>query len=115
MVSDAIYTYDITIFTASVAIAIIVSFVAIYIFSTLQHLMKNRLLKMFTSLVMGLAISSMHYTGLMGTTYYIHRDKIDSLHESSSNEYELSKHISFNWFGFVAALITVVEFYRPVY
>ncbi|MBO0602504.1 EAL domain-containing protein [Sporosarcina sp. E16_3] len=82
MVSDAIYTYDITIFTASVAIAISISFIAIYIFSTLQHLMKNRLLKMFTSLVMGLAISSMHYTGLMGTTYYIHHDKIDSLHES---------------------------------
>ena len=29
---------------------------------------------------MGLAVSSMHYTGLIGTTYYIHRDKIDSLH-----------------------------------
>ena len=81
MVSDAIYTYDLTIFTASVAIAIIVSFVAIYIFTSLQHLMKNRLLKMLTSVIMGLAISSMHYTGLMGTTYYIHRDKIDSLHE----------------------------------
>ena len=43
MVSDAIYTYDLTIFTVSVAIAIIVSFVAIYIFSSLQHLMKKRL------------------------------------------------------------------------
>ena len=29
---------------------------------------------------MGLAISGMHYMGLIGTTYYIHRDKIDSLH-----------------------------------
>ncbi|MET3656594.1 bifunctional diguanylate cyclase/phosphodiesterase [Sporosarcina psychrophila] len=81
MESDAIYTYDRTIFTASVAIAISISFIAIYIFSSLQHLLKNKLLKTVTSLVMGLAISSMHYTGLMGTTYYIHRDKIDSLHE----------------------------------
>jgi diguanylate cyclase len=80
MISDAVYTYDIKIFIASVAIAIIVSFVAIYIFSSLQHTLKNRLLKMFTSLIMGLAVSSMHYTGLIGTTYYIHRDKIDSLH-----------------------------------
>jgi len=81
MVTDAIYTYDITIFTASVAIAIIVSIVSIYIFTSLVHLMKNRVLKMFSSLVMGLAISSMHYTGLIGTTYYIHRDKIDSLND----------------------------------
>lgn len=80
MISDAVYKYDIKNFIASVAIAIIVSFVAIYIFSTLQHTLKNRLLKMFVSLVMGLAVSSMHYTGLIGTTYYIHRDKIDSLH-----------------------------------
>jgi len=81
MVSDAVYTYDRTIFSASVAIAISISFIAIYIFSSLRHLMKNKLLKIVTSLVMGLAVSSMHYTGLMGTTYYIHRDKIDSLHE----------------------------------
>jgi len=81
MVSDAIYTYDRTIFSLSVAIAISISFIAISIFSFFQHLMKNILLKIVTSLVMGLAVSSMHYTGLMGTTYYIHRDKIDSLHE----------------------------------
>ena len=80
MVSDADYTYDLTIFIVSVAIAIIVSFVAIYIFTSLQHLMKNRLQKMLTSVIIGLAVSSMHYTGLLGTTYYIHRDKIDSLH-----------------------------------
>lgn len=81
IVSDAVYTCDLTIFTSSVAIAISISFIAIYIFSSHQHLMKNKLLKIVTSLVMGIAMSSMHYTRLMGTTYYIHRDKIDSLRE----------------------------------
>ena len=41
MISDAIYTYDPMIFTASVAIATIISFVAIYIFASLQHLLKE--------------------------------------------------------------------------
>ena len=60
---------------------------------------------------MGLAVSSMHYTGLMGTTYYIHRDKIDSLHgihQMDMNYLNISVSIGL---GSIATIITVVEFY----
>ena len=60
---------------------------------------------------MGLAVSSMHYTGLMGTTYYIHHDEIDSLygvHQMNMSYFNIAVSIGM---GSVTAIITVVEFY----
>lgn len=73
---DAYYIYNPWIFSASILIAIIVSFVAIYIFSRQQRYAKNNYIKAFTSVIMGFAVASMHYTGMAGTTFYLPQHKM---------------------------------------
>lgn len=74
MKMDALYVYDGWLFTASVVIAIVVSFVALFIFSTLQRYMENRFIQLMTAIIMGLAVSSMHYTGMMAISFYVAPD-----------------------------------------
>ncbi len=74
MKMEASYVYDKWLFLASIAIAILVSFVALFIFSALQHYMENRLIRLMTAIVMGLAVSSMHYTGMMAISFYVSPD-----------------------------------------
>ncbi len=64
------YSYNKWIFVLSIAIAVAVSVVAVYIFSDLQKWMKNRYMHLLTAIIMGLAISSMHYTGMSSVTFY---------------------------------------------
>ncbi|QFF98464.1 EAL domain-containing protein [Psychrobacillus glaciei] len=71
MKMDIVYAYDKTLFAGSIVIAVVVSVVAIYIFSTLQKYMTNRLIQIITSVVMGLAVSSMHYTGMAAITFFV--------------------------------------------
>lgn len=71
MVMDAYYVYNPWIFTSSILIAISVSFTAIYIFSRQQRYAKNSYVKTLTSVILGLAVASMHYTGMAGTTFYL--------------------------------------------
>jgi len=61
-------------FAGSILIAMTVSFIALYIFTSLQRLMDRRLIKIVTSLMMGLAISSMHYTGMASVVFYVDAD-----------------------------------------
>jgi EAL domain-containing protein (putative c-di-GMP-specific phosphodiesterase class I)/NO-binding membrane sensor protein with MHYT domain len=65
------YVYKPWIFAASIVIAIVVSFVALYIFSALQKFMGNLFIKLMTSVLMGLAITSMHYTGMASVVFYV--------------------------------------------
>lgn len=65
------HAYKPGIFTGSIVIAMTVSFIALYIFSSLQRLMDRRVIKIVTSLIMGLAISSMHYTGMASVVFYV--------------------------------------------
>jgi EAL domain-containing protein (putative c-di-GMP-specific phosphodiesterase class I)/NO-binding membrane sensor protein with MHYT domain len=65
------YVYKPWIFLASIGIAIVVSFVALYIFSALQKFMGNLFIKLITSILMGLAITSMHYTGMSSVIFYV--------------------------------------------
>lgn len=74
MKMEALYVYDGWLFTASVVIAIVVSFVALFIFSTLQRYMENRIIRLMTAIIMGLAVSSMHYTGMMAISFYVAPD-----------------------------------------
>ena len=74
MKMEAQYVYDGWLFTASVVIAIVVSFVALFIFSTLQRYMENRIIQLMTAIIMGLAVSSMHYTGMMAISFYVAPD-----------------------------------------
>lgn len=55
-------------------VAILVSFIAFFIFSALQHYMENRFIRLMTAITMGLAVSSMHYTGMMAISFYVSPD-----------------------------------------
>ncbi|WP_456277239.1 bifunctional diguanylate cyclase/phosphodiesterase [Bacillus sp. AK128] len=79
MEMEASYYYRVWILIASIAIAITVSYVALYIFSTLQKYMGNILIKLVTSLLMGVAITSMHYTGMSAVVFYVEESMIDRL------------------------------------
>ncbi|MGM0846588.1 MAG: putative bifunctional diguanylate cyclase/phosphodiesterase [Bacillota bacterium] len=70
MKMEAEYVYRPLIFLASIGIAVVVSYVALYIFSTLQKYMAKLLIKVTTSILMGLAITSMHYTGMAAVVFY---------------------------------------------
>ncbi|TYS14094.1 EAL domain-containing protein [Rossellomorea vietnamensis] len=70
MKMEAQYVYRPWIFLASIVIAVVVSYVALYIFSTLQKYMAKLLIKVMTSILMGLAITSMHYTGMWAVVFY---------------------------------------------
>ncbi|WP_046174202.1 putative bifunctional diguanylate cyclase/phosphodiesterase [Domibacillus indicus] len=85
MVMDAVYRYNIWLFLSSIAIAIVVSFIALYIFSNLKQLMEKRIVKIITALIMGLAISSMHYTGMAAVTFYASPDSILRDHASHTD------------------------------
>lgn len=84
MKMEAFHVYDGWLFTASVVIAIVVSFVALFIFSTLQRFMKNRFIQLTTAILLGLAVSSMHYTGMIAISFYVvpdHSHTSAAIHE----------------------------------
>lgn len=74
MEMDIFYTYDRLLFAVSIGIAVAVSMIAVYIFSNLQLYMKNRWIQLCTAVIMGLAVSSMHYTGMSAITFYMPKD-----------------------------------------
>lgn len=71
VMKDVKYVYQLKYFILSVIIAITVSFVSLFIFSRLNRYMSNLLLKLLTSIIMGLAVASMHYTGMYAVKYYV--------------------------------------------
>lgn len=74
MKMEAIAVYHTGLFIASIGIAIVVSIIALSILSTLQDYMKKQGMRFLTSITLGLAVSSMHYTGMMAVTYYVTPD-----------------------------------------
>ncbi|RUL54026.1 EAL domain-containing protein [Lysinibacillus antri] len=80
MEMEAAYTYKTWMFVLSILIAITVSYTALYIFTTLQKHMDNQLIKMITSIIMGLAITSMHYTGMAAVVFYVNEPLPNQLH-----------------------------------
>ncbi|MYL58429.1 EAL domain-containing protein [Virgibacillus halodenitrificans] len=68
------YYYHLPLFTLSIIVAIIVSFVALYVFSVLQNQMKNWLQRLIVAVIMGIAISSMHYIGMAAVVFYVPKD-----------------------------------------
>ena len=71
MEMDVIYTYDGLLFLVSICIAMFVSVIAVYIFSKVQKYEASFLVLLLVSLIMGLGISSMHYTGMAAMNFYI--------------------------------------------
>lgn len=86
MVTNAVYRYDAGLFILSIVIAIVVSFVALYIFSRLKKLMEKWIMKIVTALLMGLATSSMHYTGMSAVRFFVHpSDAVSGSHVGHDN------------------------------
>jgi diguanylate cyclase len=73
------YAYKPLILLASVLIAVVVSYMALFIFSSLQKFMGTQWIKILTSVLMGLAITSMHYTGMSAVIFYTDKP-LDGMH-----------------------------------
>lgn len=71
MVSEARYYYEPGTFILSILIAIAVSNIAMYIFLFFKKNASNMWTRILTAVLMGLAISSMHYTGMYSVNYYV--------------------------------------------
>lgn len=68
---EGLIVYQPWIFIASILIAIAASVVALYVFSSLREHMENHSIHIGTAIILGLAVSSMHYTGMMASTFYV--------------------------------------------
>lgn len=79
------YAYKPGLFIGSILIAMVVSFVALYILTSLQRLMNRRVIKLVTSVILGLAVSSMHYTGMASVVFYVDADTVFSTNHDHSN------------------------------
>ncbi|RHW36176.1 EAL domain-containing protein [Lysinibacillus yapensis] len=71
METEARYYYEPWSFVLSIAIAIVVSNIAMYIFLFFKKNKSNSWIKIVTAILMGLAISSMHYTGMVSVKFYV--------------------------------------------
>lgn len=80
MEMEAEHYYRIWPLLVSIIIAVLVSFVALFIFSKLQKYMGNRLIKLLTSILLGLAITSMHYTGMLSVVFYVEERMLINSH-----------------------------------
>lgn len=85
MKMDASYYYDKWLFALSIFIAIAVSFVALYIFSFIKRFMANLLIKWLTAIIMGIAITSMHYTGMSAMKFYTETEVSHTAHMQVMN------------------------------
>ncbi|ATP41238.1 oxygen sensor protein DosP [Solibacillus sp. R5-41] len=68
---DAYYVYKPIIFTVSILIAIAASFAALYIFSVVKNFMDRIFVKVVAALLLAIAITSMHYTGMQAIQFYV--------------------------------------------
>ena len=71
MKTKAMYYYKPGLFILSIVIAVVVSMIAMYVFAALQKHMSNHLIKVIIAILLGFAISSMHYTGMASVVFYV--------------------------------------------
>ncbi len=81
MKMEAEYVYKPWLFLLSIVIAIIVSYVALFIFSNSKKFLGNQYIKVITAIIMGLGIACMHYTGMMAVVFYVERTSNMVSHE----------------------------------
>ncbi|GAA5416073.1 putative signaling protein PA1727 [Paraliobacillus ryukyuensis] len=82
MVMEAKMVYTLEIFVLSIIIAIVVSFIAIYILSSLQERRKRAWVNAGIAVLLAVAVSSMHYVGMFGTKFYVPTEYISSHHQA---------------------------------
>ncbi|WP_309088530.1 EAL domain-containing protein [Domibacillus sp.] len=85
MAANAIYRYHLGLFIWSIILAIFVSFIALYVFARLKKLMEKWTFKLVTALLMGVAVSSMHYTGMSAVTFFALPSAIAGGHADYAN------------------------------
>lgn len=96
MKMDAVFVYNPALFFASILVAIFASFIALLIFSTLNRYMENYLIQMLTAIILGVAVSSMHYVGMFAITYHVEPDYVFT---------ETAKHSTENSFIIISVTI----------
>lgn len=79
MEMEAFYRYDLSLFLLSILSGIVMSYIAISVFTSTKFSAKHEVKQGLASALMGIAISSMHYIGMVGTTFYVHMDQLDHL------------------------------------
>ena len=89
MKTEAKYYYKPGLFILSIIIAIVVSMVAMYVFAALQKYMGNQLIRVITAILLGIAISSMHYTGMASVVFYL-EGSLKAVHQMHNFHMDLS-------------------------
>ncbi|KAB8139379.1 EAL domain-containing protein [Gracilibacillus oryzae] len=71
MIMDAEMVYDLNLVALSVIIALFTSYAALFLFTKFRNHPSTSLLKWLSAVIMGIAISGMHYTGMNATTFHM--------------------------------------------
>ncbi|PKG25113.1 bifunctional diguanylate cyclase/phosphodiesterase [Niallia nealsonii] len=72
---EAKYVYHFGYFVLSIMIAVLTSFISLYVLTKLYKWMNRIWIKLTTSLVLGVSVASMHYTGMYAVRYYVPKEK----------------------------------------
>ncbi|HZW67118.1 MAG TPA: bifunctional diguanylate cyclase/phosphodiesterase [Pseudogracilibacillus sp.] len=80
MIMPATVEYDVELFILSIFIAFIASYGALFLFISFQAKHSVTLLKIISAIVMGGAISGMHYTGMAAASFYIDSEAVIEPH-----------------------------------
>ena len=114
MEMDLQYAYDKGLFVASIAIAVIVSVIAVYIFSGFHRFLVNRFIQLITAIVMGLAVSCMHYTGMAAITFYVPNDFTTDPSIYAYDGHEWGRNKCNHWNDYFAWIFTFFQFSRSL-
>lgn len=98
MKMDATLTYDKKLVALSILIALIASYAALFLFLRFRNQSYSKLLKGLSGIVMGFAISGMHYTGVAAANF-----EMDHTHAM-----EQSTTASVNRFLFIGVTVTIL-------
>ena len=87
MEMDAKVVYNPVLFSLSILIAIVASFASLYIFSITDTKMEKFLAKIIAAFLMAIAVTSMHYTGMLAMDFYV--EGLIHVHAHDSNMIEV--------------------------
>ncbi|WP_234410577.1 MHYT domain-containing protein [Caldalkalibacillus mannanilyticus] len=103
--SAATLSHDPLLLAVSILIAMLTSYSALYLFRRFRNKPQYHLWKLFCSVLMGLAIGGMHYTGMAASSFHLHGD----IHvESHLNEYNFSLIASVSIVTFLILFISLI-------
>ncbi|MEK4081929.1 bifunctional diguanylate cyclase/phosphodiesterase [Solibacillus sp. FSL K6-1126] len=89
MEMDAKVVYNPVLFGFSILIAIVASFASLYIFSITDTKMEKVLVKSIAAFLMAIAVTSMHYTGMLAMSFYVEGPIRVHTHDSNMIEVAL--------------------------